>query len=781
MITLSGCTVKISVQETSLVRKVLQILQEETFRRTSLHLNEAQNQNQGSYIELRINCASADREGFLLEKIENGICITGGDERGLLYGVGFLLRKSELKTNSFVYIGPSEYRSSPRYAIRGQQLGYRPLNNTFEAWTPEQFDLYIREMALFGANSIEILPSGTDDDDIKAALQQEVHGTIPENWKDHTGWPLMRHSFDEMLVALSDIIHSYGMDTWLWLPNMCHDYTKNKLVEKDLAERDKLFRMIPYLDNVFIPGGDPGELTPEQLFDWGDRLSKVLHSYHKNAGIWLSLQSFRQSDEWLSTFLKLALAKPAWLTGLVFSPWQRMTLAELHSKVGGQFPIRHYPDIGHSVNCQYPVPNWDTAFAMIHGREGFNPRPISHKQIHNLHAPFTVGSIGYSEGINDDVNKFIWLMQDWNPDSTAEETLCDYSRLFIDSAKASVLADAFVQLEKNWIGPAISNTNIDNTFSLWEQMNSVLPEKAAGAYRFQMGYLRAIADYWIRKRLIHESDIEKAVMVKLREAKDVSAAVKECKAILAVPHPDAKLSTLRKRMDELADSLFRSIKAQTSVVKYEALAWNRGAFMDTIDLPLNNRLWLENEFDKILRLTDPSEQIAKLKLVVSRKEVGDGEIYENFGVCGQTGRSHTLNGADFDPGQLKTPFITHALALLHQTPEQRSVLGPVPLEWISNIHALYDTPLVLEYDVDPKQKYTLALTYLSNMFGPAPISLTVNDTEVLHDNLIVTVKVMPYSVDIPESASRTGRLSFKWTTPSGYQGVNIAELWIKLR
>ncbi len=61
---------------------------------------------------------------------------------------------------------PSDLRLSttPFARLRGHQLGYRPKNNTFDAWGPAQIDRYIRELALFGANSIEILPPRTDDE-----------------------------------------------------------------------------------------------------------------------------------------------------------------------------------------------------------------------------------------------------------------------------------------------------------------------------------------------------------------------------------------------------------------------------------------------------------------------------------------------------------------------------------------------------------------------------------------------------------------------------------------
>ncbi|MBL8025073.1 MAG: hypothetical protein JNL74_01610 [Fibrobacteres bacterium] len=771
--------------DSPLLKKTIQVLVEEVKERTGIHLLHAISEagDPKQIIELKISKdINAAIEGFSLEVISSTpvrCLITGNDQRGLLYGIGYFLRKAMLTPGKIKWDGSLAHSSAPHNHLRGHQLGYRPLNNTYEAWTPEQFDKHIRELVLFGANSIEILPGGTDDDDIRAALSSEKHGTIPADWKDATGWPLMKSSFDEMMVRLSETIHSYGADTWLWWPNMGANYEDASCEASELEERNRIFKMIPHLDHLFIPGGDPGELTPELLFSWVGKLSKVLHKYHPNAGIWLSLQSFHQSDEWLNAFLAHASKKPSWLTGLVFSPWQRMTLPVLWEKVKDLYPIRHYPDIGHSINCQYPVPNWDKAFAMTHGREGFNPRPEAQKKIHNIHESFTIGSIGYSEGINDDVNKFIWLDQEWDPNRTVQETLTDYGRLFIGSDAATKISDGFISLEHNWEGDAVSNNSIENTLSHWKKLENELPDTSVSSYRFQMGLMRAYTDCWIRRRLLHETDAEKKALELLTQKGKSETTIQRVRDLLIQQVHDNELSEMRAYIDVIGEKIFRSVQAQISVAKYEALAWNRGAFLDTIDLPLNNKAWLLHELEKVESMKSEEERLKALKAIATREDPGPNGIYENFGVSGKKGRSVLLSGWEKDPGHLSTPFITHALALLHQSPAVFEKLGPVPLAWISNIHALYNTPIVLEYEVENKYAYELQITYLSNMFGPAKITLILNDTHTIHNDVVVENKVLCVKYPLPEKATKTGKLKFCWTTPSGYQGANIAELWIR--
>src|SRR5659263_532527 len=104
---------------------------------------------------------------------------------------------------------------------------------------------------------------------------------------------------------------------------------------------------------------------------------------------------------------------------------------------------------------------------MTLGRECINPRPEDEKYIHNLYAPLAQGSISYSEGTNDDVNKMVWSDQDWNPSTTVLETLRDYARYFIGPDYTEGVAQGLLSLERNFRGPLLSNDQVQRTFQQW--------------------------------------------------------------------------------------------------------------------------------------------------------------------------------------------------------------------------------------------------------------------------------------------------------------------------
>ena len=311
----------------------------------------------------------------------------GADARGVFYAMGKLLRLLRFKDGSIaadaMFTGLS---STPSYPLRGHQLAYRDKQNTLPCWTEAEFDRYIRDLALFGSNAIELLPPRTDDNLYSRKMK--------------------RDPFD-MMVMLERIVHSYGMDVWLWYPNMGRDYADPAVMEAEMAERHKVFSALGSIEGMLVPAGDPGELEPDELFPVTARCAEILHQYHPACKVYLAPQSFAPKPGWYDAFYRHVDEQPQWLYGVCFAPWEQQTIEEMRDRLPACYRdrIRHYPDITHNFGCQFAMLHWDNAFAIIEGRECNNTRPRAMKTIHNRHAPLTIGSITYSEDIHDDLNK----------------------------------------------------------------------------------------------------------------------------------------------------------------------------------------------------------------------------------------------------------------------------------------------------------------------------------------------------------------------------------------
>ena len=138
-----------------------------------------------------------------------------------------------------------------------------------------------------------------------------------------------------------------------------------------------------------------------------------------------------------------------------------------------RYPVRHYPDITHSRQCQYPVPDWDTAFAVTEARECINPRPLGEAAIFRNTQTNTIGFITYSEGCNDDVNKTVWSALGWNPEAKVVDILREYGRYFIGDRYADDFAQGLLALEKNWQDPC--NASVDTALGQSSNGKSASP------------------------------------------------------------------------------------------------------------------------------------------------------------------------------------------------------------------------------------------------------------------------------------------------------------------
>ena len=191
--------------------------------------------------------AGKEQDGFRIQTVNEAggvpiVAVVGNDARGLLFGIGRLLRELRIAPSRVVLPGSLNLASAPKYPLRGHQLGYRPKTNSYDAWDLPQWDRYIRDLAIFGTNAIELIPPRSDD------AAGSPHFPLP---------PM------EMMAGMSQICADYGLDVWIWYPAMDADYADPKTVEHALAEWAEVFKKLPRIDAVFVPGGDPGHTRPK--------------------------------------------------------------------------------------------------------------------------------------------------------------------------------------------------------------------------------------------------------------------------------------------------------------------------------------------------------------------------------------------------------------------------------------------------------------------------------------------------------------------------------------
>ncbi len=615
----------------------------------------------------------ANDESFSISTETNSISIRGFDAKGVLNGVGKFLRTIEMSPGKIILPHTINIASSPDHEIRGHQLGYRNTANSYDVWSPEQYDQYIRELAIFGTNAIENIPMSSQDS------------------------PHMPISPNEMNRALGDICAKYGMQYWVWTPATV-DLSNPKQRSTHLLENEAFYKSCSNLDAVFFPGGDPGHNHPKYVMPFLEELSMILAKHHPKAKIWMSLQGFEEEGidyffNWITKY------QPDWFGGAVGGP-SSPPLPLMQVRLPKKYQLRDYPDITHTVRCQHPVPWIDPAIAFTSGREGTNPAPIQYSTIFRHNQKYIDGFITYSDGIHDDVNKFIYSALGWNHHMDLNSVISEYSQFFFGPEFADEITEGIFSLEKNWDGTLARNPYVNPTFKLFEYVNQESPSLQKN-WRWQLLQLRAHFDAFIQVRLIHEQGLENDVNAILGQAKTIGAdnAMDKALSIFAKADENNVRPELRQNIIELCDDLFQSIGYQTSVEKYQASGYERGAILDYLDYPLNNRWWVEDQFAEIKLLESEDEIIAKLDIIRKWENPGPGSFYDDIGNVAQS--DHVLQ---------RKLFVEDPLMETNPNPDfmwWENQMSRERQSWISKM----DWPVGLQYDdLDTSATYILRTT-----------------------------------------------------------------------
>jgi hypothetical protein len=643
--------------------------------------------------------------------------------------------------------------TAPRYPLRGHQLGYRPLVNSYDGWTVEMFEQYYRDLVVFGANAVELIPptetAGGDD-------------------SPHFPLPMM-----DMMVEMSRLADVYDLDLWIWVPAMEEDYTDPATVARSLDEWERLYRALPRIDAVLVPGGDPGHTPPRPLFQLLEKQSERLRQHHPEARVWMSPQSFDRSD--MVAFYQLVAAEPEWLGGIAGGPQIPDDLDVLREGLPARYPIRRYPDITHSLRSQFPVHEWDVAYALTQHREVINPRPLAQTAIFRRYDEAAIGFIAYSEGIHDDVNKALWSALGWDPETDPYDTLRRFSRYFIGPRYTDTFAQGLLALERNWQGPLLTNQGVETTLQQFQAMERDASPQDLLSWRFQQGLYRAYYDAYNRRRLLYETDLEKQAMEELRAARLLGSlrALERAERILERAVTDRVAAPVRQRVFELAEAQFQSIRAQLDVERYKAIRVGRGANLALIDRPLNNRPWLQERFSEIRAEPEERARQAGIEAILDWTNPGPGGFYDDLGNA--TAQPHLVAGRSYedDPQYVTSPQMDFGCPDEHR------------LSWCDNADGRFDYELQLRYpDLDPDVAYRVRVIYagtLARHGRPLTVRLTGDGVEI-HPEMPKPDPIRPVEYDVPPEVTRDGELTLGCTATPGRggagRGCQIAEVWL---
>jgi hypothetical protein len=278
----------------------------------------------------------------------------------------------------------------------------------------------------------------------------------------------------------------------------------------------------------------------------------------------------------------------------------------------------------------------------------------------------------------------------------------------------------------------------------------------------------------VRRRLVHEQAAQVQATSVLANAAGVGsmAAIAEAERVLASASVQPVATDLRTRVFQLAEALYQSVRMQLSVPLYRAIAVGRGANLDLIDAPLNDRVWMSERFAAIRALPTERERVLALDRMARWTDPGPGGFYDDLGV------------ADAQPHLVAPPAFRDDPGPYHSGLTGFGSLPNWRLSWMSHAEAFYDGALQMKYTgLDPAATYTVRVVYAGDVYSQnVRVRLTADDAHQVHGPIAKPSPVAPVEFSIPKAATADGALTLTWRINDGIGGAGrgnqVAEVWL---
>ena len=687
----------------------------------------------------------AKAEGFTITPASGAahtVVVSAHRLRGLIYGAGWLLMHASPEGEHLTVSLPGKVSQNPAFALRGVQIGYRPKNNSFDAWTPQMLARRIEDLALMGANRIQLISPRSDD-----ASSNDLQPVPPE----------------QALADMAAATHRLDLDVALFQPVLGDAKTPAERAD-EVAKFRKVLALMPALDALYVPSGDPGHARPGNLIPAVAAMAKATRSRFPKAEVLVSTQGFDAAD--FRDYAALLKKRPKWLSAIFIGPQTRETLQEQQDLLGKLYPLELYPDTAHAMHAQYPVEKWRAAFALTEGREPVNPRPSATETIFENQSPGTRGFVVYSEGVNDDWNDFQWLQLGWNPAARAGDTALAYARAFIGT---EAFAPIPAMLEANWEGDPAQNPSIPRTLAAID----ALEVPGWSDWRIDLYRYRAVYDQLIALRWKAAQSRMAAVRYTLRQAPAIGASATVAAVSASLNQPESpEIAALHARLAGLAAQLWQKARMQKSVPLYGASNWERGANFDRALTPLDDSVYLKAEMAKAMALPGEAARRTALAGLGDPWDMAGLALYDDLG--DPDAEPHLVRGVGF----AQDPQLRHTAI--------DGVADNLPADgWrlaeVTYAEALYDQPLRLHYSgLRQGRSYRLRITLAGEGYYRA-MQLTANG-HLLYPYKPRTSNPMQVDVTVPSEIITNGTLDLAFSAKPGAggsgRGQQVAETWL---
>lgn len=448
------------------------------------------------------------REHFEIETGPPGrLRVVGGDERGVFYGVGQLLRSCVFAPGSLtpqVRPGPS----GPGKPLRGMYLASH-FGNFWEIGRPERVREEIEELALWGANSLTVIYPVDQFTAVDGEASQRyiarlnALGTIATACGMDFG----------LIISLNQNVRNQAVPpgaaftpipgVWHHGVELCPSNPEGRRLMMQWQRH--MLGLFEHLDFAIAWPYDDGGCGCAGCQPWGGNgflraardFAGLVHERFPRAKFWLSTWWFdlhRDQGDFRGLYAAMPGDGPLWFDGLLGGQHQLQALAK--RPAAARCPVAVFPEIS---MCR--MDPWG----------GFGANPLPGELAGQLaHQADTVGGWPYSEGLYEDLNKSLWLQHCWNPAIPVDDALAAYAAYHLGADPAG-FTELARQLEKTHTRDGWNIASLAGADQAWaraQTLERAMPGWAKDGWRWRVlrirtrldalvqekGYLRAMAE-----------------------------------------------------------------------------------------------------------------------------------------------------------------------------------------------------------------------------------------------------------------------------------------------
>jgi hypothetical protein len=398
------------------------------------------------------------------------------------------------------------------------------------------------------------------------------------------------------------------------------------------------------------------------------------------------------------------------------------------------------PPWGHWVYEQHP----DPAMYQVYDRRTFHARPRNYYNVFQETMRYGEGDVTYSEGHHDQFNQWMWQRLLWDPHRSLDDVVSEYARTWFGPEAAPLMAQAILQLERNLSTPIAGNPGIDGYYRTVKEAGTKIPERNMKTnYLWRQHMQRAALDKYIQLRVRTQMERQKGIedlVTKGLQQSDTADAIVRAKGVLA---RDIETDAMKRLKNEAA-----KLGEESDVIFGVR---NEGYF--NLDQDFVGLGWTTKQLGAAAAAQgDQQRELARQ--IVDYENPGPGGFYDD---AGDPGRSpHLVYGWTFSDNDVAGSNRWSQRTMAYTRDEKQGV--------------------TFEYnDLDPAAKYKVRFTfvrpkYLERFADKQPQktqSVYANDTLLAKDVELPEWEARFFDYDIPEEATRSGRLQLRLETSAG--------------